>query len=68
MRYLCDGLHFGFDTKISRTDLPTLECRNNVSARSQPEVVNELIEKECENGFYTVRLNRPRLIITVSAR
>ena len=51
MRYLCDGLHFGFDTKISRTDLPTLECRNNVSARSQPEVVNELIEKECENGF-----------------
>ncbi|CAG2232853.1 unnamed protein product [Mytilus edulis] len=36
---------------VSVTGLPTLECRNNLSARSQPDVVNELLRKECENGF-----------------
>ena len=36
---------------MSVTSLPTLECRNNLSARSQPNVVNELLRKECENGF-----------------
>ena len=49
--YLCLGLKNGFDTKITETNLSTLECRNNFSARSQPRVVNELIAKECENGF-----------------
>ncbi|CAG2198720.1 unnamed protein product [Mytilus edulis] len=49
--YLCNGLKYGFDTKVSVTSLPTLECRNNLSARSQPNVVNELLRKECENGF-----------------
>jgi hypothetical protein len=51
VNYLCDGLRYGFDTKISRTDFPTLECRNTVSARSQCKIVGDLIEMECENGF-----------------
>ena len=28
-----------------------LECRNNVSARSQCKIVGDLIKRECENGF-----------------
>ncbi|CAG2252634.1 unnamed protein product [Mytilus edulis] len=36
---------------IKCTDLPTLECKNNFSARSQPLSVRELINKECEKGF-----------------
>ncbi|CAG2252701.1 unnamed protein product [Mytilus edulis] len=45
------GINEGFDTMIKCTDLPTLECKNNFSARSQPLSVRELINKECEKGF-----------------
>ncbi|CAG2204547.1 unnamed protein product [Mytilus edulis] len=31
---------------VSTTDLPTKECRNSLSARTQPDVVSDLIEKE----------------------
>ena len=36
---------------VSTTDLPTKECRNSLSARTQPDVVSELIEKEVFKGF-----------------
>lgn len=51
VNYLCSGINEGFDTMIKCTDLPTLECKNNFSARSQPLSVRELINKECEKGF-----------------
>ena len=36
---------------IKNADLSTFECRNNFSARSQPAIVKDLIDKECEKGF-----------------
>ncbi|XP_076076009.1 uncharacterized protein LOC143046833 [Mytilus galloprovincialis] len=36
---------------VSTTDLPAKECRNSLSARTQPDVVSELIEKEVFKGF-----------------
>jgi hypothetical protein len=36
---------------ITNADLLTFECRNNFSARSQPAIVKDLIDKECEKGF-----------------
>ncbi|VDI11363.1 Hypothetical predicted protein [Mytilus galloprovincialis] len=46
-----DKLEKGFDTMVSTTDLPTKECRNSLSARTQPDVVSDLIEKEVFKGF-----------------
>ncbi|CAG2245618.1 TMC [Mytilus edulis] len=51
VNYLCNGLEKGFDTMVSTTDLPTKECRNSLSARTQPDVVSDLIEKEVFKGF-----------------
>lgn len=31
--------------------MPTLECENYFSACSQPFIVRQLIDKECEKGF-----------------
>jgi hypothetical protein len=36
---------------ITNADLLTFEYRNNLSARSQPAIVKDLIAKECEKGF-----------------
>jgi hypothetical protein len=36
---------------ITNADLLTFECRNNFSARSQPAIVKDLIDKQCEKGF-----------------
>jgi hypothetical protein len=49
--YVCNGIRDGFDTMITNADLLTFECRNNFSARSQPAIVKDLIDKECEKGF-----------------
>lgn len=52
--YLCSGLRHGFDTKIATTDIlqhGTIECKNNLSARSRPESVARLIKDECQKGF-----------------
>jgi hypothetical protein len=38
-------------TMITNADLSSFECRNNFSARSQPAIVKDLIDKECEKGF-----------------
>ena len=38
-------------TLITNADLLTFQCRNNISARSQPAIVKDLIDKECEKGF-----------------
>lgn len=36
---------------VSEIDLPTKECKNGLSARSQREVTTTLLEKEVEKGF-----------------
>ena len=51
VKYVCNGIRDGFDTMIANADLLTFECRNYFSARSQPAIVNDLIDKECKKGF-----------------
>lgn len=50
--YLCSGLRHGFDTLIQSAPLPNKECRNLLTARKSPSDVQELIEKECQQGFF----------------
>ena len=49
--YLCNGLQYGFDTMVKYDNIKTMECRNNLSARSQKDTVADLINKELLNGF-----------------
>jgi hypothetical protein len=51
VEYLCDGLRYGFDTMINFIDMPTKECRNLVSATSNPQIVDDLLTKEVKKGF-----------------
>lgn len=48
---MCNGIRDGFDTMDTNADLSTFGCRKNFSARSQPAIVKDLIDKECEKGF-----------------
>lgn len=45
------GFKEGFDTLVSTTDLPTKECRNLQSARTQVTVVHQLLEGEVNKSF-----------------
>jgi hypothetical protein len=49
--YLLNGLRHGFDAMVKCETWETKECKSNFSARSQPEIVSELIKKECDKGF-----------------
>ena len=51
VEYLCSGLRNGCDTLVKTNNITTKECRNNLSARLQGNVVTELIEKEVQKGF-----------------
>ncbi|XP_060070456.1 uncharacterized protein LOC132550411 [Ylistrum balloti] len=51
VKYLVEGLTDGFDTLVNMVTLPTKECNNLLSARSQPDVVDRLIESEVNKGF-----------------
>lgn len=51
VKYLCNGFRNGFDTFVKFDSLETIECKNNLSARSQKNIVSELIKKELDNGF-----------------
>lgn len=51
VKYLIEGLTDGFDTLVNTVTLPTKECNNLLSARSQPEVVDMLIKSEVDKGF-----------------
>ena len=53
MKYVCDGLEleFGFDTKVSTTDIQTKECKNLLSARMQPDIVAKLLKDGCDKGY-----------------
>ena len=49
--YLLNGLKQGFHTGIQELPSTTLECKNLLSASSQPEVTTQLIQSEVEKGF-----------------
>lgn len=44
---------------ISNTRIDTLECKNLLSARKQPEVVDKLVKSELEKGFLTGPFEEP---------
>lgn len=48
---MCDGLDNGFDTLISCEPHQSLVCSNLLSATSEPDVVDSLIETELERGY-----------------
>ena len=51
VEYLLKGLREGFDTEIENAPQNSYECRNLLSARSDPECVRDLIHKELEKGY-----------------
>lgn len=51
MNNLCDGLTHGFHTGVSSLPTSSLECRNNLSARINENVVSELLELEFKNNY-----------------
>lgn len=51
VEYLCTGFCEGFDPGLSELPLFTTECKNNRSARTQPAVVDKLIETELNKGY-----------------
>lgn len=51
VQYICNGFRNGFDTLVKIYNLETKECRINLSARSQKDIVSDLINKELDNGF-----------------
>ena len=48
---LCSGLVHGFDAGVEIRPVSTTECKNNRSAKTQPLVVEELIQSEVEKGY-----------------
>ena len=49
--YLIDGLKHGFHTGFKVLPTKPLECKNLLSARSQPQVTSKLIQDEVNKGF-----------------
>lgn len=49
--YLIEGLRKGFHTGIDKTPTTAYECKNLLSARTQPKVTAQLIQSEFEKGF-----------------
>ena len=49
VHYICSGLEQGFDTLVSDTNLKTKECNNLLTARDNPDIVDELLGTECAN-------------------
>jgi hypothetical protein len=41
----------GFDTMVSKTNLPTVECKNLRSPFRNPDIVDNLIKQEVEKGY-----------------
>ena len=51
MDYLCSGLEHGFDTFVSDTNLKTKEYKNLLSACENADIVQELLDAECDKGY-----------------
>ena len=48
---LLDGLRHGFHTGFSQLPVDNFECRNLLSARSDPHTVTQLLNNELSNGY-----------------
>ncbi|XP_071153766.1 uncharacterized protein [Mytilus edulis] len=51
VKYLLDGITNGFDTMVSKTELPTVECKNLQSAFRNPDSVDIIIKQEVDKGY-----------------
>ena len=49
--FLISGLSYGFDTGISSLPDKSIECKNLLSARKNPEFVSEALRSEVMNGY-----------------
>jgi hypothetical protein len=49
----------GFDTMVSKTNLPTVECKNLQSAFRNPDIVDNLIKQEVEKGYLKGAFEKP---------
>ena len=58
--YLYNGLQYGFDTMVKYDNFKTMECRNNLSARSQLQI---LLKKNYLTVSFMVRLKNYLLMI-----
>lgn len=58
VKYLCDGLTFGFDTMVPEMDLPSKVCHNLQSALKDAQTVTKLIQSEREKGFLEGPFNK----------
>ena len=57
--FIVNGLRQGFDTLIPNLVLPNKEFKNLLSARKEPEVIDELIDQECKKGYLYGPFNEP---------
>lgn len=51
VNYLCSSLEFGFDTLVTCESIHTYECKNALTARQNPLVVDELLNTEIQRGY-----------------
>ena len=51
INYLITGLRQGFDIMVSHSNLPTMECKNMLSARNDPYTVDTLVAQAVERGY-----------------
>ena len=49
--FIINGLRDGFDTMIPDLVLPNKECKNLLSARQNPDIIDDLLAQECKKGF-----------------
>lgn len=49
--YLLQGLRHGFDTGFSNLPTESYECKNLLSARSDPDTVTHLLQQESNRGY-----------------
>ncbi len=59
MQYTLNGFTKGFHTGIETPPTRSLICKNNYSAISQPDVVNDLLSKEVEKGYVIGPFDKP---------
>lgn len=51
VKYLINGLRHGFETLIPDLSFPNIECKNLLSARQNPDTIDELLSHECDKGY-----------------
>lgn len=51
VNYLCSSLEFRFDTIVAYESINSYECKNALSARKNPLVVDELLYNEIQRGY-----------------